>query len=131
MVDKCANRIVGLEPFLTFISKCLSKCEYNMLIVLSILVFKINLMLINIVKILFCFFSCGGPQTLIILDFKLFQVFIQGPIFIFRNCEECLYTLSSFSDFNNRCDELFNEAINFQQTRPEVMDKVYDESFNM
>ncbi len=51
------------------------------------------------------------------------------PVFILWNCEECLNNLTSFGDFEDRSDELFQEAVYVQETWPKMLNEVNDQTF--
>ena len=69
-------------------------------------------MLSYFLEVLFGLLSGGGSQTFVVLDFPAFEVPAFSPLFILVDGEEGDYLITT-GGFNDWCDELLHEAVEF------------------
>lgn len=82
-------------------------------------------------KVFFCFGGCWCAQSLVV--FYPPETAIRDgfkPSFVIRDREEALWIIT-LGSFDNRCDKLFEKPPDFQKARPEVMNEVDEETFDV
>ena len=84
----------------------------------------------NIWKHTFC--ARASTQTLVILDMPSFAGISSrfSPLFVLRQSVERLRAVPLCA-FDDRCNELLEEAGHVKKRRPEVMDEIDDEALDM
>lgn len=121
---------ISSEPILSSICKFLVESKVNDFLIFLVNILKLYLMLINGTKVLFGFLGGGGTQTFVILDFPTFEILVLSPLFILWNSKE-RFNLISFCCFDNGSNEFFQKSIVFHKRRPEMMNEVYEQTFNV
>ena len=126
-------RSPGGQPFFSLLHVLLVESKVNHLFVFLILILKLNLMCIDVVKVIFCLLGCGGTQTFVVLYLPAFKISTFSPLLILRDSEETdnIVFIVLLRDFDNRSNELLQESVVVNERRPKVMDEVNNETLNV
>lgn len=88
-------------------------------------------MRVNRAKVLLGLLVSRCAEPFVVLDFEGFHVLALRPRLILWYREECRHIFGALAYLDDWSDELFKEPINFQETRPEVMNEVDDQTLDV
>ena len=132
-VIKAASFVVSSQPSLPCV--CLALVEgkaYGIVVFAFLQRPESNHVLGEVSEVLLCLLAIRGAQTFVVLDFAACQPTrpFLDPLFVVCDREEAV-SLLAMSDFDDRRHELFEESRNLEQAGPEMVDKVYQEAFDV
>ena len=122
----------SFQPRLSLVSHLFVESQVYRLVIGLINVIEVYRVLHNLRKVFFRFFRCWGSKTFVVLDLVKRYIFILRPDLIVLDGEEnrLLTAILSYG-FDNWSHKLSHESFHPEQRRPEVMDEVDNEPFDM
>lgn len=92
---------------------------------------EVDHVVVDVFEVFFRLGSSGRTETLVVFNFPILAVFGGFvPLFVVGQRKET-FGFVSLGGFDNRRDEFFEEAFDFQQARPEVVNEVDDQAFDV
>mmetsp|Transcript_96360 Transcript_96360/g.305690 ORF Transcript_96360/g.305690 Transcript_96360/m.305690 type:complete len:281 (+) Transcript_96360:61-903(+) len=119
------------NPLLAVVGTLWMECHVNEVLVLSTTVSELDLVVLNVSKVLPRFLGGAGPKTLVVLALPsaTFAVLIL-PRCVLRQREKRV-RLVPLRDLDNGCDKLLQEARHLQQGREPLLDEVDDQTLDV